>query len=171
MNVEYIYLQLYRLFDKSTPINADCGNLCGKRCCKGEDGGMYLFPGEKKVFKLLNPKWAKIENSDFYYEFNGKRKNVPILFCDGVCDRYQRPLACRIFPLTPYINKDGKAEIIIDPRAKSMCPMSNNLDIADFDEKFVKNIKKAFAVLMKCKEISQYLKAYSEYIEEYKKFF
>ncbi|MBR4720626.1 MAG: hypothetical protein IK057_02560 [Clostridia bacterium] len=171
MNVEYIYLQLYRLFDKSTPIKADCGKLCKKRCCKGDDGGMYLFPGEEKVFKLLKPNWAKTEKSDFYYEFGGKRKNVPILFCDGICDRYQRPLACRIFPLTPYINKDGKAEIIIDPRAKSMCPLSNTLDIADFDGGFVKNIKKAFAVLMRSKEITEYLKAYSEYIDEYKKFF
>ena len=30
--------------------------------------------------------------------------------CDGTCDRYQRPLACRIFPLTPYLGKDGKIE-------------------------------------------------------------
>lgn len=171
MNIEYIYLQLYRLFDKSTPLKADCGRLCGKRCCKGDDGGMYLFPGEEKVFKLLNPKWAKIEKSDFYYDFNGKQKNVPILFCEGSCDRYQRPLACRIFPLTPYINEGGKAEIIVDPRAKAICPLAKTLDISDFDEKFVKNVKKSFSVLMKCKEISEYLKAYSEYLDEYKKFF
>ena len=171
MNVEYIYLQLYRLFDKVTPIKADCGRLCGKRCCKGDDGGMYLFPGEEKVFQMLEPDWAEIEKSDFCYSFNGKAKQTLILFCNGRCDRYQRPLACRIFPLTPYINKDGKAEIIVDPRAKALCPLSNTLDITDFDAKFVKNIKKAFTVLMKNKEIAEYLKQYSEYIEEYKIFF
>lgn len=171
MNVAYIYLQLYRLFDRSTPIKADCGKLCGKRCCKGEDCGMYLFPGEEKVFKLLNPSWAKIEKSDFCYEFNGKTKNVPILFCNGSCDRYQRPLACRIFPLTPYINEDGKAEIIVDSRAKAICPLAKTLDTADFDGKFYNNVKKAFSVLTKNKEITEYLKKYSAYIDEYKKFY
>lgn len=171
MNIAYIYLQLYRLFDKSTPIKADCGKLCGKKCCKGEDCGMYLFPGEEKVFGLLEPEWAKIEKSDFCYEFGGKRKRVSILFCNGGCDRYQRPLACRIFPLTPYINGRGETEIITDPRAKALCPLAGILEKEEFDARFVKNIKRAFAVLTKNKEITEYLKKYSEYIDEYKKFF
>ena len=70
MNVEYIYLQLYRLFDNSTPLKADCGKLCGKSCCKGDDGGMYLFPGEEKVFGLLNPDWTKIEKGQKYIKKN-----------------------------------------------------------------------------------------------------
>ncbi len=171
MNVEYVYLQLYRLFDRSTPIPADCGKLCSSVCCKGDDCGMYLFPGEERVFRLLNPDWAKVEKSDFCYEFDGKIKKVPILFCGGSCDRYQRPLACRIFPLTPYINKAQKAEIIIDPRAKAMCPLAKTLYLADFDRNFVKNVHRAFALLMKNREIVEYLKAYSAYIDEYKKFF
>lgn len=171
MNVEYVYLQLYRLFDKSTPIAADCGRLCDKRCCRGDECGMYLFPGEERVFKLLETDWARIEKSDFVYDVNGKKKSVPILFCQGSCDRYQRPLACRIFPLTPYINGEGKAEIIIDPRAKSMCPLAKTLDISDFDRKFVKNVKRIFSVLIKNREIAEYLKSYSQYIDEYKKFF
>lgn len=171
MNVEYVYLQLYRLFDRSTPIKADCGKLCGSVCCRGDDCGMYLFPGEERVFKLLRPDWAKIEKSDFCYEFNEKTKHVPILLCNGRCDRYQRPLACRIFPLTPYINKAQKAEIIIDARAKAICPLAKTLNIDDFDKKFVKNVQRAFSLLMKNKEIAEYLKAYSAYIDEYKKFF
>ena len=171
MNVEYVYLQLYRLFDKATPIPADCGRLCGAACCKGEDCGMYLFPGEERVFKLLRPDWAKIERSDFFYEFEGKKKNVPILFCRGSCDRYQRPLACRIFPLTPYIKNGASPEIIKDPRAMAMCPLVRTLDIDDFDGKFVKNIGRAFSILMKNREIAEYMRYYSEYIEEYKKFF
>ena len=171
MNIEYIYLQLYRLFDKSTPILADCGKLCAKRCCQGVDFGMYLFPGEERVYRLLSPEWAKIEKSDFLYNFGKKTKSVPILFCSGCCDRYQRPLACRIFPLTPYINKSGKTEIIIDPRAKAICPLAKTLFISEFDQKFVKNVKRAFSLLLKNKEIAEYLKKYSEYIDEYKKFF
>lgn len=171
MNIEYIYLQIYRLFDKVTPISADCGKLCGKRCCKGKDSGMYLFPGEERVYRLLSPNWTEIEKSDFSYKFDGKEKSVPILFCKGTCDRYQRPLACRIFPLTPYINDSGKTEIIIDPRAKSICPLAKTLSVSDFDRKFVRNVKRAFSLLGKNKEISEYLRKYSEYMDEYKKFF
>ena len=50
MNTAYIYLQLYKLFDDITPVPVDCGQLCDKACCKGDDSGMFLFPGEKEVF-------------------------------------------------------------------------------------------------------------------------
>lgn len=170
MKIAYIYLQLYRLFDNSTPLPADCGALCGSACCKGDDAGMYLFPGEESVYKLLNPNWCEIEKSDMTYRFRGKEKRVPLLLCKGECDRYQRPLACRIFPLTPYV-KDGRLEIIIDPRAKSLCPLSTELKLEQFNKKFVKNVKKAFIILMKNAEIREYINKYSEYIDEYRKFF
>ncbi len=171
MNIAYIYLQLYRLFDNSTPLKVDCGKLCGGACCTGDDAGMYLFPGEENVFRLLNPDWATIEKSDFKYTYRGKEKNVPILFCNGKCDRYQRPLACRIFPLTPYVTKSGKLEIITDPRAKSVCPLSWELSTDNLDYRFIKNVKKSFVLLMKNDEIREYMTSYSEYIDEYSKFF
>ncbi len=171
MNIAYIYLQIYRLFDNATPLSFDCGKLCDSLCCKGDDSGMYLFPGEDKVFKLLNPSWATVEKSDFTYEYHGKRKNVPIIFCSGSCDRYVRPLACRIFPLTPYLSKEGKLEIIIDPRAKAICPLSTGLKLSRFNPRFIRCIKKAFILLMKNAEIKEYMYTYSEYIDEYKKFF
>lgn len=170
MNIAYIYLQLYRLFDNSTPLPADCGRLCGSACCKGDDAGMYLFPGEEKVYSLLNPDWCQTESSDMTYTYRRTVKKVPLLVCGGKCDRYQRPLACRIFPLTPYV-KDGKLEIIIDPRAKSVCPLSKELTVSQFDKKFVRNIEKSFILLMKNAEIREYMNKYSEYIDEYRKFF
>lgn len=171
MNIAYIYLQIYRLFDNVTPLAADCGGLCNAACCKGDDSGIYLFPGEEKVYRLLNPDWAEIESSDFTYEYRGKTKHVPLLVCSGDCDRYQRPLACRIFPLTPYTGKDGKLRIIIDPRAKSVCPLSHELKLEEFDRKFLQNIKKSFILLMKNAEIKEYMNKYSEYIDEYKRFY
>ncbi len=171
MNSAYVYLQLYRLFDDVTPIKADCGQLCGKICCKGKDSGMYLFPGEKNVYKLLNPSWMKIEYSDLEYKYNGKNIRVPILFCNGKCDRYQRPLACRIFPLTPYLNSDGKLEIIIDPRAKGICPLAKGLYINEYTPNFVKNIHKCFNILTKNKEVYTFLDTYSRQLDEYMKFF
>lgn len=171
MNPAYIYLQIYRLFDDSTPIPADCGQLCDKACCKGDDMGMYLFPGEKAVYNLLSPSWSKIEPSDLTYIYDGKVCRVPLILCNGKCDRYQRPLACRIFPLTPYLNKDGKLEVIIDPRAKSVCPMAKALHIDDFSPAFVKNIRRAFTLLIKNPRIRAFMAEYSSYIDEFARFF
>lgn len=132
---------------------------------------MYLFPGEESVYKLLSPDWAKVEKSDFTYEFSGKTKNVPLLVCGGRCDRFERPLACRIFPLTPHLDKDGKLEIIMDPRAKSICPISRELDIDELSPGFEKRVKKAFLPLMKNPEFRAFMKVYSEYLDEFQKFF
>ena len=171
MNAAYVYLQLYRLFDSLTPTKFDCGRLCRKACCKGDTSGMYLFPGEKKVFDLLRPDWERIETSEFQYEFGGEKKRIPILFCNGKCDRYQRPLACRIFPLTPYL-EDGKLRVIIDPRAKAVCPLSDDsIEMEDFDADFVKAVYKAFKILLSNKEFYAFMEVYSEYISEYFKFF
>ncbi len=171
MNVAYVYLQVYRLFDDITPVKTDCGKLCGKRCCKGEDSGMYLFPHEKSVYDFLKPEWVKIEKSDFDYTYNGRKYNTPIAVCRGSCDRYQRPLACRIFPLTPYIDSGGRVNVMVDPRAKRMCPLSVSLDIDDYDRAFVRNIKKAFRLLCKNKQIYAFMNVYTEYLKEYSKFF
>ena len=171
MNAAYVYLQIYRLFDRCTPLKVDCGNLCSGACCKGEDCGMYLFPGEEEVYKLLTPDWINIERSDFTYTVDEKIYNVPLALCSGTCDRFDRPLACRIFPLTPYINTDGALEIIIDPRAKSVCPLTKNTEISDFAPDFVESVYKAFRILMSNKEFYSFMEAYSKYIQEYFKFF
>lgn len=171
MNAAYIYLQLYKMFDEVTPVRADCGKLCDKACCQGEDTGMYLFPGEKAVFDLLKPEWAMLEKTDFKYEYDGKKYSVPLIMCGGECDRYQRPLACRIFPLTPYIDKDGKLDIIVDPRGKSICPMAKAMYVTDFDRRFVKNIRRAFTLLIKNKRIRAFMEEYSRYLDEYLRFF
>lgn len=120
MNTAYIYLQLYRLFDEVTPVGIDCGKLCSKACCHGDDSGMFLFPGEKEVYSLLNPGWITIEKTNFTYEYDGKTYTTPIALCKGTCDRYQRPLSCRIFPLTPYLNEQGKIDIHRPARKKHL---------------------------------------------------
>lgn len=171
MNSAFIYLQIYRLFDKATPLKFDCGKLCNSACCKGDESGMYLFPGEESVYRLLKCDWATIEESDFTYEYNGKTKKVPLLVCNGNCNRYERPLACRIFPLTPYLEKDGRLSVIMDPRAKSICPVARELSRDELATGFEKRVRKAFLPLMKNPEFREFMKAYSEHIDEYKKFF
>ncbi len=171
MNTAYVYLQLYKLFDDVTPLNIDCGMLCGGACCKGDDGGMYLFPGEKKVYDLLTPSWIKISPSDFRYSFAGKRKTVYFATCRGICDRYQRPLACRIFPLTPYLTKSGRLKVITDPRAKSLCPLAKAMKKDDYSRRFLKNVQRCFGLLMKNAEFAEFMKYYSRYLDDYLKFF
>lgn len=170
MNTAYVYLQLYKLFDNCTPIKPDCGQLCNKACCSG-DGGMYLFPGEKKVFELLNPSWIKISDSDFTYLKDGKEISVPFASCNGSCDRYQRPLACRIFPLTPILDENNNIKIITDPRAKSVCPLARGLYTNEYDSRFIRNIERSFKLLMHNKDFAEYMKAYTEYINEFNRFF
>lgn len=171
MNSAYVYLQLYRLFDARTPLRADCGKLCSSVCCKGEDSGMFLFPGEKEVYKLLKPGGMRIEESDLTYKYNGREYGTPILFCGGDCDRYIRPLACRIFPLTPVLDEDGKIEIITDPRAKSICPLAKTLYEDEYDADFVKAVRKTFMLLSKNKRVRAFLKEYTRYIDEFRRFF
>ena len=170
MNSAYVYLQLYRLFDNHTPIKVDCGKLCNKACCQGDDCGMYLFPGEKKVFELFNPKWATVENSDFEYSYNDKKRKTPILFCNGRCDRYQRPLACRIFPLTPYIDENGKLDIIIDPRARAVCPLAGGIELSEYEPVFLKNVRRVFNILSENGEVYTFLVTYSRQLDEYMRF-
>lgn len=171
MKCAYIYLQLYKLFDNSTPLKIDCGKLCKKACCSGDDSGMLLFPGEDSVYNLFEPEWSKIDKTDMTYSYAGKEYNTKILFCNGDCNRFQRPLACRIFPLTPYINKAGELEVIVDPRAYQVCKLARLMTIDEFDKEFVKNIKRAFSLLIKNKKIYEYMKIYSEYIDDYKRFY
>lgn len=172
MNSAYIYLQIYRLFDNNTPLPIDCGKYCKKACCKGDaETGMYLFPGEKAVYDLICPEGWNIIESDLIYTYNGKSRKTPLLTCDGNCDRYFRPLACRIFPLTPVLNKTGAVKIITDPRARGVCPLSNTFSIDEFDNGFVGAVRKAFVLLSKNKHVYEFLKRYTEYIEEYNRFF
>ena len=98
-----------------TPLKTDCGRLCGARCCaslEGEETGMLLFPGEE----------------DFYEEKEGWRF-VPagrdlLLICPGRCEREDRPLACRIFPLIPVLTEDGGIAVRTDERARAVCPLA-----------------------------------------------
>ena len=98
-----------------TPLNTDCGRLCGALCCaslEGDETGMLLFPGEE----------------DFYEEKEGWRF-VPagkdlLLICPGRCEREERPLACRIFPLIPVLTEDGGIAVRTDERARALCPLA-----------------------------------------------
>lgn len=163
MKPESFYKLIYSVLGTYTPLKADCGVSCGKACCEGDkDGdGMYLFPGEQEVYSPL-PEWAAISETDFEYD---KGKFAPLFSCDGVCDRNMRPLACRIFPLTPYISKEGELTVTVDPRAKGMCPLSD-LYVSDFDPCFVRAVENVGKLLIKNSECRKFLISFSRMIDE-----
>ena len=123
---------IYRLLVKVSPINGDCGLLCGSICCTCEDHnsdfpddesngddapslGIYLLPGEEKLFSgdeaWLSWIWEYAEDYEFPESWHGK---VYFLQCKNApfCHRRLRPLQCRIFPLTPHLDDEGNLYMI-----------------------------------------------------------
>ena len=160
MNLKDFYSEIYRITEKVTPLPVDCGKLCDGSCCKGdEDTGMYLFPGEKVMYKAT-PSWAKIRKCGF--TFGGEK--VDFISCDGTCDRSLRPLACRIFPLFA----DENNKIIPDMRAKAVCPLvAAKISLGQYDQVFIRNVKRVFNMLNNVRETKEYLAKTREIIKEY----
>lgn len=161
--MKQFYENIYSILSSLTPLRGDCGRACGKACCEGDkDGdGMYLFPGEEVMYSPI-PDWAQISETDFEYD-NGSF--APLFSCDGVCERSLRPLSCRIFPLTPYIDKKGELKVIVDPRANGMCPLSA-LRVEDFDPRFALAVKKVGMALCENEETKKFLTAFSQMLDE-----
>ena len=109
-----ILLRCRALLNTPTPLRSDCGALCGARCCSSlaedEETGMLLFPGEEAFYENL-PGFT-IRETD-----HGR-----LLICGGTCDRSQRPLSCRMFPLLPIV-REGEIRVVMDARAKAVCPL------------------------------------------------
>ena len=106
------FMAMYRLLDRVSPVDFDCGKLCGCACCVPErseytdDLGIYLLPGEEKIF-TGNEDWITwnydyAEDYEFPDSWSGK---VWFLSCNTppVCDRKKRPLQCRTYPVAPHI--------------------------------------------------------------------
>lgn len=108
------------LLETTTPLQGDCGRRCGAACCQPDEegqGGMLLFPGEDALYDEL-PEGASLTNSMLTLQ----GRPIWLLTCDGTCARYDRPLACRIFPLTPILREDT-LQIVPDVRAWPICPL------------------------------------------------
>lgn len=121
------YKAIYRLLDRVSPIKEDCGKLCNAACCncggdsRDEDGldfdlGIYLLPGEEKLF-TMKEEWLKwsieyAEDYDFPDSWFGK---IYFVRCKTppICPREFRPLQCRFFPLTPHFSDTGKLQMIL----------------------------------------------------------
>ncbi|MCI9598064.1 MAG: hypothetical protein HFE75_12370 [Firmicutes bacterium] len=117
------YEAIYRLLDQVSPVDYDCGTLCGAICCTcGENDetdqelGIYLLPGEEKVLtqkeNWLHWTQERAEDFDFPESWTGK---VSFVKCKTppTCPREKRPLQCRFFPLEPHLTEDGSLRLIL----------------------------------------------------------
>ena len=157
-----IMYNAYEAIGNLTPIKkADCGNLCDKICCEGDEAGMLLFPGEEDIYDDI-PGFT-VEEID-YMETPG----VNLLICDGKCERALRPFACRIFPVAPSVDKDGIVTAVPDIRGRRMCPI---WDLKYVDRKFIKSVQKAFDILSENEKILSFMRLISAEIDELTRFY
>ena len=125
------YLEIYEKLNRVSPIDEDCGGLCGARCCTAEEAGremgIYLLPGEDKVHDR-HDRWLEwtvedAEDYDFPESWKGK---VYFVRCGGpeTCRREIRPMQCRSFPLLPHLTEDGELLMVYnDLELPYRCPL------------------------------------------------
>ncbi len=156
-----IYTQLYQLFDDCTPLKADCGKACDGACCTDEGGeGMLLYPGEQVMLQKAD--FLSIEPSEFIVD----KTPVPIAICKGRCDRSLRPLACRIFPLFPYVKPGSRPVVIMDPRANAICPIARVMKLSGLEKKFVRRVNLAAKLLYQIPETRKFMEEQSELLDD-----
>ena len=142
-----------------TPMLNDCGALCGAACCQTDadgQGGVFLFPGEEAL--LADCGWGRIVPDAF----------APMLMCDGPCRREERPLGCRIFPLTPVRGKNGLWTVRMDARARAMCPLAAH-GLSGLDPAFPRAVREALRIVAGDPEGDAFLERWLALEEEYRR--
>ena len=153
-------LRARALIENVTPLKSDCGRVCGAACCAPDEdgqGGMLLFPGEEALYSVLPEGFSLKEDHSVL-------PGMTLLTCSGQCDRTNRPLACRLFPLTPVLKEDGRIALRMDPRAFSCCPLAENGPRA-LDPAFIDAAREAARELCQSDENKAYLTALIPYFE------
>lgn len=123
---------------------------------------MWLFPGEEEL--LIQETSFKIQPTGLKLK-NGRP--LQWLICAGECVRRIRPLACRLFPLTPYLNQKGILTTIIDPRSKSLCPLAQEPE--RLQREFIQTANRVCRQLAREPEILEFIEILTTQIEDYRK--
>ena len=115
--------RIYQRLDEVTPVDFDCGKLCGEVCCvydadetHAEELVLYLLPGEELMYED-SPDFELyyMDSSEIRYPHSWK-DNIYLVKCKNPprCDRSIRPIQCRTFPLVPHISKNGEFHLVLD---------------------------------------------------------
>ncbi|HEX2953449.1 MAG TPA: hypothetical protein VHR47_05645 [Bacillota bacterium] len=154
--------EAYMRLGPLTPLKDNCGRLCAEACCQEQEEitGMYLFPGEEE---LLSTKSFNLIPTTITLK-SGKK--ITLAVCNGHCSRAERPLACRIFPLTPYITPDGRVTTVVDPRAMPICPLTRPSGIKQIQPRFIRAVEDLAQLLGRHLEIRDFLETVSRVIDE-----
>ncbi|NLJ33815.1 MAG: hypothetical protein GX349_04405 [Firmicutes bacterium] len=145
----HTYKKIYELLADVTPLEYDCGQLCGSICCHGgQDLGIYLYPGEEKLFSgeedWLEWEVHQVSEYDFPPSWQG---TVDFIVCTKFCPRDKRPLQCRFFPLTAHLDQGGLVHIILDSlNLPYECPLiSQRMELRP---DFVERVYEAWLLLL-----------------------
>jgi len=135
-----------------TPLKTDCGKLCAHACCAGdEETGMLLFPGEETLYASCA--FGSVLTADF--ALGGQP--AKLFVCRGRCERDERPLACRLFPLFLAFLKNGGTKVRIDNRARAVCPLCD-YGVTGLDQEFLAAARKAYDILLEDETCRAYLR-------------
>ncbi|MBQ9264530.1 MAG: hypothetical protein IJ189_10070 [Clostridia bacterium] len=148
------------LLAQVTPLKQDCGRYCGGACCQSDEdgqGGMLLFPGEETLYRDL-PEGFSLMRDDAVL------KNAWLLQCEGFCNREDRPLSCRLFPLLP-----TRTGCKMDWRGWAVCPLMAH-GKTGLNPAFTAAVKEAGKILYSCEEHAALLDAIHQYNEQLKQF-
>ncbi|MDO5378821.1 MAG: hypothetical protein Q4G52_10855, partial [Clostridia bacterium] len=144
------------LLSSLTPLKADCGRLCAGACCQGDEAtGMLLFPGEAQLYASCG--FAKVVPAHF--ALGGE--NALLLVCQGRCPREERPLACRLFPLFLRLGPGRRPRVVMDPRARTLCPLTD-YGMEALDPAFVSAARAAYGALLEDEACALFLGELSE---------
>lgn len=146
-----------KLLEEITPLQTDCGQVCGGACCRthpGEQTGMLLFPGEAEAYR----------GEDGFSLVDSPRGTI--LVCEGRCNRANRPLACRMFPLVMLLRSDG-AKVATDAAAQSVCPLAKQGKSA-LSQDFVAAVRQAANLLAQDERQAAHLRLLTEMQDEWK---
>ncbi len=128
-----------------TPLKKNCGRLCDAACCQSDESGengMLLFPYEEELYRQPMEGFPFHLVADDTLFKGGKR-----LVCEGICQRDQRPLACRLFPLRIRVAEET-ATPEIDPRGWWCCPLLEQGGMRAMSSDFIEAVRKAGQCLM-----------------------
>ncbi|MCG8401167.1 MAG: hypothetical protein MJA84_06175 [Firmicutes bacterium] len=164
-----IYRHLYNATANPTPIRKNCGELCGRACCRPAprgELGIYLFPGEETMFSRRE-NWLTWEEHDPVEHGFPVSWNEPVYFvrCSGSCPREMRPLACRFFPLAPHLNRDGSLRLIYETLdLPYRCPLITSG--TPLEPRFINMVETAWEILLRDRRIGDLVREDSRLREE-----